>query len=647
MTPLLDSAATFALALFAPLGLALFALRAWLRRAPPRLARGWWLAAALLLPLPFQWLAGRTGLELAAQALLLALLFWLLQAERRALARGLGAALLVLLAAALPLQARSAQLWLDALQPPPLTAQLRGESYLAPQPNYRAVGKAWRLDPATERVRLSFEARLASGEPGWEWYAYDPQFRLAPAVDAAGERFTRVEVPPADAPLRNISREFDTGRPLGGRTFRARLELRSPRPQRTESERQRESSGCTGAILQENGGRYRGSCEALALGPEWQAVEIDWQAPSNIAVSNIRLLLADLPDDFEVRGGTIEELRGDTWAPLAPLEPTGASVRPALPGQRRQARPSYAFTPTPSWQAHSVTLDLSDAAERESLKIDAQLEGGLGLELRGVRLESLTPGTAAPRPQPYRRSALWFPQANLAGHSVATLGLALAAVGFSGPALLGGALLALPLVLLSGSRAALAAALLGLLGLSGLLYRSWRQRALLAGLALLALGLAAPWAPNVLGRFQTFAASNEVSRPQIWARAWQAFQEHPIFGLGEDGFAAYWRVSGAPDTRVPPPHAHDLWLQFAASYGLPGLVGILLFTGGLLALAWRWGRWRGLGLAVPVLAMNVFDYTLFYAGVLYPLVLGLNALRGARLDGGAASGNNEKAGPFP
>jgi O-antigen ligase len=119
---------------------------------------------------------------------------------------------------------------------------------------------------------------------------------------------------------------------------------------------------------------------------------------------------------------------------------------------------------------------------------------------------------------------------------------------------------------------------------------------------------------------------NPISRWDIWQVALQALLAYPLTGLGTQPFISFMAGLDFPRHLIAT-HAHNLWLQFGAAYGIPGLLAALWLTGGLLGLAWRWGRWRGLGLVVPVMIMQLFDYTLFYAGVLFPLILGLNALR--------------------
>jgi O-antigen ligase len=124
------------------------------------------------------------------------------------------------------------------------------------------------------------------------------------------------------------------------------------------------------------------------------------------------------------------------------------------------------------------------------------------------------------------------------------------------------------------------------------------------------------------------------ARRDIWAAAWGAFASHPWRGLGAGGFPAYWAEFYGGEAVQ---HAHNLWLEFAASYGVLGLASAIALTFALGALAWRWGGARALLLVAGVLLMNVFDTTLFYTGVLFSLALALGTFR---------TGLRSRAGPL-
>ncbi len=101
---LVDTLAALTIALWAPLSLLPFIVRRLLHRrsiSPPS-GHILLLSGALLIPLPAQLLAGRSGFELLGQAALLALLLWLLEPVRQPTIRGILAALMLSLALIVP-----------------------------------------------------------------------------------------------------------------------------------------------------------------------------------------------------------------------------------------------------------------------------------------------------------------------------------------------------------------------------------------------------------------------------------------------------------------------------------------------------------------------------------------------------------------
>jgi hypothetical protein len=92
-------------------------------------------------------------------------------------------------------------------------------------------------------------------------------------------------------------------------------------------------------------------------------------------------------------------------------------------------------------------------------------------------------------------------------------------------------------------------------------------------------------------------------RWQFWHGALDAFEDHPIAGLGAGGFEDWWGRHATVGIFVRNPHS--LPLQQAAELGLPG---ILLFGGFLVALAiaaWRRLRLPGFGADAAVLVAVV------------------------------------------
>jgi O-antigen ligase len=87
---------------------------------------------------------------------------------------------------------------------------------------------------------------------------------------------------------------------------------------------------------------------------------------------------------------------------------------------------------------------------------------------------------------------------------------------------------------------------------------------------------------EVVERFSsTFAPVDErdasaESRPKLWGNAFTLATEHPIVGLGPDGFPYKAPRFGWPLGK----EAHSLWVQTLAETGFPGLFFLVLFYGG-------------------------------------------------------------------
>jgi Undecaprenyl-phosphate galactose phosphotransferase WbaP len=112
-----------------------------------------------------------------------------------------------------------------------------------------------------------------------------------------------------------------------------------------------------------------------------------------------------------------------------------------------------------------------------------------------------------------------------------------------------------------------------------------------------------------------------VARVPYWQVALQGIREKLWFGHGTGTFPEYYRNHADSDGQLQaiPAHIHNLYLQILFERGLFGFIGLLLF---ITALGFRAVQRRDIPfLAVlgGVLFINLFDTTLFYGGVLYPL----------------------------
>ena len=627
-TGLLEKLGAFSLVIWAPLGFILLATATLFRQGISPPSRSWVLLwAGLLLPLPFQlwaghsfgWLLGQSALGLAATLFL--------KAGRRALLWGLTLGLLCTAAFGL-FERRSFQtLWYDDTASQTVWSLLRGISVLdGDSPGWRRNGlrrvvKTWSLPPGVERLELTFQAKRVSGVVNWDWYTNDPQTQVELHA-GEGEPFTRITHPDR----RYIVRRITTQSPVADRTFRVSAELRAS-----------ESVVAAGCALQlRTFQETYSTCESVELDTSWRRYTLATTFPPDAELPAFELVVRKLEAAYlDIRNVAVQERRSGRWVTLAPPEPAGVLVRLDIPEHHIFAHPSLQFIPRDTWQSFSLVVEPPFLKGLERANFVLQPEGGLAVAVRNLELTSLTPDLPNPRPLALTRFSYWFSHANLASHTVVTVGIVL--LLFAQRWWLGLSVFLVTFVsaYLTGSRAALLALALG--GLF-VLWLNLNRKGRLLFLGLLVGGFVATVYTGSVAALWTWRdfSVNPVERLAVWQLGYETARQHPLFGIGEHTFARVWEVQQT----TPISHAHNLWLEFAASYGLPGLLSSLWLTGGLLTLAWRWGRWRGLALVVPVLTMNLFDYTLFYSGVLFPLVLGLNTLRqgkpGALADSGTS-----------
>lgn len=624
----LEGLAAMLIVLFAPLGAVAYCAKAlWVRTS---LTIWPWVLiwSALILLGIVHFLREGGGIILAQVALGLILAVGL-HSTRRQLRIGIIIGLGIILLAGFSVQWATRNTWHSYSYPlspaSRLLGAVRGIERLEGRDHRSAFGQIWHWPTGSTTARLSLEARLIEGEPGWSWYKHDRNLEIESIHEADGS-FTRVYPDAGATP--HISRRVNIGESVGGRSFRATLELRASSDFQTQ--------GCHGIILS---ALFSGSrtCLPVALTSTWQRFEAILAPPEDVTSTVIALELRGIASAyFDVRNVILHEWRDGGWEPIDILEPNGVLIRLNLPGTDPALLPSRLFIPTDRWEKQSLEISSETLGQLDQVIVFMQVEGGTVVEIRQTELT--IPGIGAPQPLPglfEPRSRLWFGQANLLGHTLAANALVLLSTR---PPVLSGILgLAFSLggIYLTGSRAAWLALLIGGGWLIWFMHLGKHRRIwflLLLALSLVILAFAVP------GRLQIWQLddANTVARTEIWGAAWNMLTSQPWTGVGEEGFMSAWQAQHAEDRREAPTHAHNLWLQFGAIYGIPGLLAALWLSGGLLIIAWRWGRWRGLGLVVPVLIMQLFDYTLFYAGVLFPLILGLNTLR----QGTESSGNS-------
>lgn len=228
----------------------------------------------------------------------------------------------------------------------------------------------------------------------------------------------------------------------------------------------------------------------------------------------------------------------------------------------------------------------------------------------------------------------WRPEGihpNLAGSAMAWLLLPAVALALwsrdrrqRGLAAVAAALLALTL-LLSQSRGAWLGAAVGLLAMPALRYRRWWI--ILAALSAVAVVVALVIGPaQIVATLFPAATAEEVTvntlpgRLELWTRALAILHDFGATGAGPGQFEQLVMV-------LYPPfftgllggfqHAHNLFLQMAVDFGVPGLVALvaLLIALGasMVAATWRWPAPAAMDAPLAALATGVFGSLLALA----------------------------------
>jgi hypothetical protein len=511
----------------------------------------------------------------------------------------------------------SRRMWNDAVSPQTLLDLVRGRTRLSgDSPGWtrngvRRFDKEWWIDPGGSDLRLTLEARRVDGASGWQWYSNHPATRQERRVDD-GETFTRIERPAGYLVQRVRMPEAVAG-------LEASVSLWA------RGSAAASSDGC-GLELRTFEPAFR-VCSDIEITPDWTIYELDGRFPSSAVLPafEVRIDALDL-EYLDIRDVDVFVRRSGTWEQIAAPEPAGVTVRVPIPGWHVFRQPTLQLTPDDEWRSHTLDITGADIAGLDELSVILQVEAGLAVEIRSVRLETVTQDRRQPVARPGARSDLWFEQANLAGHTFATAGLLAVLLA---PTVGTGVVVwvsAVATVFLTGSRAAWLAILMGGMWLMWLRGRRRHRLALAAAVATLGLVLVSTGVGDrVLGRLLPSAneVGNSVSRTEIWEVAVDMFAANPATGTA-GLFSSWWRDVRPDDPRPVPTHAHSLSLQYAAAYGVPGLVAAMWLQGALVLLAWRRRRWQGVAFIVPILLLSVVDYTLFYVGVLTPMILGLN-----------------------
>lgn len=476
--------------------------------------------------------------------------------------------------------------------------------------------REWELSPKATQLTLHFDVRQASNQLGWDWRHNENV--ILKSVKEDETNYTRV-IPMSSGPW--ISRQYDVRGALSARTFKVTFRARAVHSA---------NQACLRFTLLQDGSsedRTIRKNQRLCLTPEWQTYKFTWTPPAEADSHLLNVVFSHFPKvAFDISNVTLTEVttgRERIWGPPAPI---GLFLEFDWRRDDKSLTRSNGIRllPAEEWKSYAVSVDRpNQIAHLNSVRVIMWLERHTAIEIRDV---VLTANGQTQTPINKQRISWGLGHPNLLGHSIVTLSLIATIFLKSTWLKFVAGTLGIVGIWLTGSRTAF---VIFTLMVGVLLYFMGQKRSkvyfgIAVGIALLIFIF---WNLSYLGRIQTLGYLEDfINRLEIWLTAWQALLSHPLTGIGRNEFFTYWQTVHS-ESSLMVTHAHNLWLQFAASYGIPGLLAILWLTGGFIYLAWRWGRWRGLALVLPVLLMQVFDYTFFYAGVLFPLILGMNSLR--------------------
>ncbi len=134
-------------------------------------------------------------------------------------------------------------------------------------------------------------------------------------------------------------------------------------------------------------------------------------------------------------------------------------------------------------------------------------------------------------------------------------------------------------------------------------------------------------------------------RYQFWSTALDAFDAHPVNGIGAGGYEAYWDEHGS--LVMPVRNAHSLFIETMAELGLVGLALVLGFVLIPIVSGSRRGPGRARGATLGA-ALAVFAAGLVSAGIDWtwelPACFGLVVLVGGLLTGPATLGSEAALG---
>lgn len=464
------------------------------------------------------------------------------------------------------------------------------------------IRRHWALSNSMGQLEVALRARSTGEHSKWSWRRSNPGTSLMPQGSMGAAVWTPAE------PNEWISRSVGGLSSLDGRTFRASFEVYVLH----------ESSGrvCGSLFVAIAGGGSRAQSNRC-LSEERSEIGVTLNVEGDTDATQINFGLSGFPagTSIVIADGRLEEVVGGATRPLGVPAPLGFAVRLGFEGRARQ---EYRFDLPGSETEYQLQFEVP-ANRLVRFWTDIAVEAGSKLELADFSVD-----TEGGRAAPSLRSArvnFGAPHANLAGHSLALTASILVAIGTRRMRLL--AILLGPLVVgFTGSRAGFVA-LLGAV-IVDLVWRfsnkssaeasrrSWRLGVLFVLGSMLLVALIFGLLDGRIIAIDGLGASN---RMEIYRTALEEIvRSGGQVGKELPGIGAMDEVTSGAN------HAHNLWLELWLRFGALGLLAVSVLTVGLLITMFRPERRRsGAVIAVCLLLANVFDFSLFYQGVLVPL----------------------------
>lgn len=469
--------------------------------------------------------------------------------------------------------------------------------------------RKWKVIEDTNALRFEVATRVVDGGGDWAWRASDPGIEIDRRAEAEGA-YAHLTLPDAGDPF--AYRELYAPGLIAGQEFLVTVELRSSE--------QIPALGCRGVRLQVWGEGGGASCAAFEVGENWKKYEHIWVAPKEAAAPYLQVILNDFDGlSLDVRNASLFRRIGDDWQPLGELIGSGSFLRLKWgEGQDESFRVALAS----GSEAESLELVVASAGLVLGAVLEARVEipQGTRLEIGPVRIsDSLVPVSNS------SRRSLWLRHPNFLGHTAATIGIGTIALAYAPWVSVVASAAALFVVALTGSRLALLALACAIGSLAAI---RWHRNGLVAASIVLgALISIVLLAPILNKRLVSVDSTGSVSRLDIWAAAIGDFRAHVLTGTTEALRVPRHNEGGTRDANSETiAHAHNFLLELARRHGIWGLFAAIWLAGGLLVISWRSARWRGFAAVSSILLLQLGDSTLFYSGVLFPLIILMNAL---------------------